>query len=471
MVGERAQRRLAAVLAADVAGYSRLMGVDEEGTLTQLKAHRHALLDPKIEEHRGRIVKTTGDGMLAEFASVVDALRCAVEIQRGMLEQNASTPQEKRIEFRVGINVGDIIFDDGDIYGDGVNIASRLESLARPGGICVPDMVHQMVQDNLVEAFQDLGLQKVKNIRRPIKVWQWTPDAPVRGFEVSGAGISQQVKFCMAPDGVQLAYASVGTGLPVLKAPNWLNHIEYEWRSPIWGPALTQIARRFQLVRFDQRGNGLSDWDVVDISEDAMISDMATVAAAARLGRASLFGISQGCAFSLRYAALYPERVKCLVLLGGRLRGDLAKYSLEKRQLHEATATMIRQGWGSPDPTYRHFFTERFMPDATQEQKSTFDELQRIATSPENAVRIMDMNARVDVTNCAKEIRVPALVLHAEGDRDTAIEEGRRMAAAIPDSHFVVLPGNNHVPIEGTLAFEVFLNEFNSFLSRHGGCE
>jgi hypothetical protein len=125
MAGERVQRRLTAILAADIAGYSRLMGADEEGTLAQLKAHRHAQLDPKIEEHQGRIVKTTGDGMLAEFASVVDALRCAIEIQRGMLERNADVPQERRIEFRIGINVGDIIIDGGDIYGDGVNVAAR----------------------------------------------------------------------------------------------------------------------------------------------------------------------------------------------------------------------------------------------------------------------------------------------------------------------------------------------------------
>jgi class 3 adenylate cyclase len=135
--GRIVERRLAGILAADVAGYSRLMGVDEEGTLTQLKEHRQALVDPKIEEHRGRIVKTTGDGMLVEFASVVDAVRCAVEVQRGMSERNARVNLDKRIEFRVGINLGDIIIDDDDIYGEGVNIAARLEGIAEPGGICI----------------------------------------------------------------------------------------------------------------------------------------------------------------------------------------------------------------------------------------------------------------------------------------------------------------------------------------------
>ncbi len=149
MTGERVQRRLTAILAADIASYSRLMGADEEGTLAQLKAHRHALLDPKIEEHQGRIVKTTGDGMLAEFASVVDALRCAIEIQRGMLGRNADVPQESRIEFRVGINLGDIIIDGRDIYGDGVNVAARLEGLAEPGGICVSGRVQEDARGKL----------------------------------------------------------------------------------------------------------------------------------------------------------------------------------------------------------------------------------------------------------------------------------------------------------------------------------
>lgn len=167
---DRADRRLAAILAADVAGYSLLMGADEEGTLQQLKAHRKELVDPKITEHRGRIVKTTGDGMLVEFASIVDAVRCAVDIQRSMLERNAKVPAESRIQFRIGINVGDIISDDNDIYGDGVNVAARLEALAEPGGICVSRNVHDQVRDKLGFSFEDMGEQTVKNIARPIGV-------------------------------------------------------------------------------------------------------------------------------------------------------------------------------------------------------------------------------------------------------------------------------------------------------------
>jgi TolB-like protein/class 3 adenylate cyclase len=170
MPEDRVDRRLAAIFAGDIASYSRLMGVDEEGTLRQLKAHRKELVDPKITEHRGRIVKSTGDGILVEFVSVVDAVRCAVDIQRGMAERNSDVPADKRIEFRIGINVGDIISDSNDIYGDGVNVAARLEALADPGGIMVSRTVHDQVRDKLSFGFEDMGEQSVKNIARPIGV-------------------------------------------------------------------------------------------------------------------------------------------------------------------------------------------------------------------------------------------------------------------------------------------------------------
>ena len=165
-------RRLAAILAADVAGYSRLMGVDEEGTHERLKAHLQELVNPEIAEHHGRVVKTTGDGFLAEFPSVVGAVRCAVEIQSGMAERNVETPPEKRIEFRVGINLGDVIAEEHDIFGDGVNVAARLEGLAEPGGICVSRVVREQVRDRLDFTFEDLGEQQVKNIARPVRAYR-----------------------------------------------------------------------------------------------------------------------------------------------------------------------------------------------------------------------------------------------------------------------------------------------------------
>src|SRR6267378_1580701 len=196
----RVERRLAAILAADVAGYSRLIEADEERTLGRLKALRAEVIDPKIAEHRGRIVKTTGDGLLVEFASVVDALRCAAEVQAAMAESNASLPPDSRIEFHIGINVGDIVVEDGDIFGDGVNVAARLEGLAEPGGICVSARVQEDAAGKLDLAVEDIGEQALKNIAQPVRAYRVSntlthPDATAPGSSLSriaGEGAERQ---------------------------------------------------------------------------------------------------------------------------------------------------------------------------------------------------------------------------------------------------------------------------------------
>ena len=463
------ERRLAAILVADMAGYSRLMEQDEVGLLERQKRHRRELIDPEIARRGGHIVKTTGDGMLAEFASAQDAVRCAIDVQTAMAERERASPMDRRIIYRFGINLGDVVFDEGDVFGDGVNVASRLQGLAQPGGVCISDIVLQSVGDRFREPFRDMGRQRVKNLSRPIRVWQWTPDARADEQELAEAARHQRVQFATAPDGVQIAWASIGEGPPVLKAPNWLNHLDYEWRSPVWGPAFAELARHWQLLRFDQRGNGLSDWDVKEISEAAMISDMATVADTAGLERFALLGISQGCAFSIRYAVGHPERVTSLVLLGGYLRGRLRRPDPDQKKLYEGLTMMIRDGWGSPNPVFRSFFTSSFIPDAPPEIAASFDELQRIATSPENALRLWEVNAQVEVTELAKQVRVPTLVLHCTGDRVAPLQEGRDIARVVRGASFIELPGNNHVLLAGTPAFDRFIEEATDFIAAHAG--
>ena len=195
MTGERVERRLAAVLAADVAGYSRLMGADEEGTLARLKTIKKAIVEPAVTSHRGRTVKTTGDGWLIEFASAVDAVRSAVEVQRKMAEQNAAAPKDQRVEFRIGIHVGDIIVDDNDIFGDGVNIAARLEGIAEPDGICISDDAHRQIRGKVDFAFDDIGLQNLKNIVEPMRAWRVRlhNDAPLAGPAKRSAVSTQEL--------------------------------------------------------------------------------------------------------------------------------------------------------------------------------------------------------------------------------------------------------------------------------------
>jgi len=205
LTAEPAERRLAAVLAADIAGYSLLMGRDEEGTLSRLKAFRKTLVDPTITAHRGRIVKTTGDGMLVEFASAVDAARCAVEVQRGVAVQNAGVPLNARIEFRIGIHVGDIIFDDNDIFGDGVNIAARLEGIAEPGGICISDDAQRQIRGKLDSPpFEDMGPQNLKNIAEPMRAWRLSVDAKSSAY-LSGDRSAEAAQTLALPDKPSIA--------------------------------------------------------------------------------------------------------------------------------------------------------------------------------------------------------------------------------------------------------------------------
>jgi len=462
------ERRLAAILAADMVGYSRLMELDEDGVLSRQKEVRRELIDPQIALHRGRIVKTTGDGMLAEFASAQDAVRCAIDIQTDMASREADEDEERRIRYRVGINLGDVVFEDNDVFGDGVNVAARLEGLAQPGGVCISDIVHQTVADRLPEPFRDMGGQRVKNISRPIKMWQWSPGAQPKR-ETPETALQQRVRYCTSADGVHLAYATVGEGPPVLKAPNWINHIEYEWQNPVWNAFLSEFAQHCSLTRFDQRGNGLSDWDVEEISEGRMIDDMLAVADAAGLEKFALFGISQGAAFSMRFAATYPERVKCLILLGGYVRGRLRRGDPEADRYQEIAETMIRNGWGSPNSIYRHFFTSTYIPDAAAEEAESFDELQRVSTNTENALRILKMNAEISAEEVAGAVSAPALILHCSGDRAVPVEESRLAARLIPGASFIELPGNNHILIGGHPGFDEFFDELRPFLREHAG--
>ncbi|MEY8838629.1 alpha/beta fold hydrolase, partial [Cribrihabitans sp. XS_ASV171] len=313
--------------------------------------------------------------------------------------------------------------------------------------------------------FRDLGSQRVKNISRPIRVWQWTPDQPARPQHSSLA--SQQVAFCTSADGTHIAWASVGEGPAILRAPHWMNHIEYELQSAFKGPFLSRLASRHRLVRFDQRCNGLSDWEVERVSEEAMIEDMEAVVAASGLDRFALLGLSQGAAYCLRYAARHPERVSCIVLMGGFLRGRARQPDPESHKIYETAKVMIREGWGSPSPLYRTFFTASFLPDAPRAVQDRFDEVQRVSVSPENALRLHELRSGIDVTDIAAQVATPVLVLHAAGDRIAPLEEGRRIARTLPNARFAELPGNNHMVLEGTPAFDRFFELAEPFIREH----
>ncbi|HAL46385.1 MAG: alpha/beta fold hydrolase [SAR202 cluster bacterium] len=276
--------------------------------------------------------------------------------------------------------------------------------------------------------------------------------------------MNQEIRFCTAADGTRIAYAIVGDGPPLVKAPNWLTHLEFEWNSPVWRHWWEELARDYTLIRFDQRGSGFSDRTVIEQSFDTWVGDLGAVVDDIGLDRFSLFGISQGGAIATTYIVRNPGRVDRLVLYGAYPRGE-AKRGGTTPEEFEAVQTLTRAGWGRDDPTYRQMFTSRFMPGATTEQMAWFNDLQRVSTSGENAALVRATNAEIDVLPILGSVDVPTLVLHAQGDTQVPFEQGRQLASLIPGARFVGLDGSNHLLLASEPAWPVALAEIRAFLS------
>ncbi len=320
-------------------------------------------------------------------------------------------------------------------------------------------------------ALGDSGAEQrlIRTIAR--KGYRFAGNVMVEGAPASSAGhnkpdeLHQTIRFCTASDGVRIAYGVVGNGPPVLKAGNWLNHLEYDWDSPVWSHLLHWLADGRELVRYDARGNGLSDWDVADISLDGFVRDLETVADACGHERFVLFGASQGCAISVAYAAKHPHRVEKLVLYGGFARGRRVRGTPGEIANAEAMVTLMRTGWGMENPAFRQTFTSLFIPGATHEQMNWFNELQKNSTSPENAVRIRLVSDTMDIRDMLHKVKSQTLVLHAHGDVVQPFEEGRLLAAGIPNARFVGLEGRNHLILETDPGWPVFKSEVEEFLA------
>ncbi len=277
---------------------------------------------------------------------------------------------------------------------------------------------------------------------------------------------SQTISFCKSDD-INIAYAEVGEGRPLVKAANWLNHLELDWGSPIWGQAFLACAHERRFIRYDSRGNGLSDWNVKDINMEAFVADLEAVVDAAGIDRFPLLGISQGCAVSIEYAARHPERVSGLVLISGYAAGWRIGSTPQERERREAVMTLTRHGWGTPNPAYRQIFSQTFMPDAKPEDLDWFNEFQRQTTSPENAARFLDAFGDIDVRHRLRDIKAPTIVFHARGDQRIDINQARELATEIPGAEFVPLDSRNHILLESEPAWQTCLDKAIAFFRKH----
>jgi pimeloyl-ACP methyl ester carboxylesterase len=263
--------------------------------------------------------------------------------------------------------------------------------------------------------------------------------------------------------------AAVGSGPVLLKTANWLNHIEYDWASPVWAPLFRLLATQFRLVRYDERGSGLSDWDVGELSLEAFVEDLETVVAASGVERFSLLGISQGAAVAVAYAVRHPARVSRLVLCGGFAKGWRTRGNASDVARAQASIALIREGWGQDNPAARQMFTSLIVPEATLEEMRWLNDLERVSASPQNAMRLLEAIGQIDVTDLLGEIKAPTLVLHSRGDARVSFDHGLALARAIPGSRFVALESKNHLILSHEPAWPRFTAEISAFLREAAG--
>jgi len=276
---------------------------------------------------------------------------------------------------------------------------------------------------------------------------------------------NQDIRSFTADDGARIAYSIAGEGPVILKAANWLNHLEFELQSPIWQHWLPILTRHNTLLRYDERGNGLSSWNIQDFSFGAWVRDFERLADEVKQEKFTLLGISQGAAVAISYAVKYPERVERMILYGSFARGWMKRSNADDVERRNAFLTLVRLGWGKDNPAFRQMFTTMYMPDGLPEHQAWWNELQRVCTSPENAVQLMNAAGPIDVVDLLPSVKCPTLVMHSEGDEAVPVAEGRLVASRIPGAKFVTLPSRNHLVIHSEPAWPIFVRELSTFMA------
>jgi len=319
-------------------------------------------------------------------------------------------------------------------------------------------------QQRIIRTAFGRGYQFVAEVRGGTPESAPPADAP----DVGGVTVDQDIRFCRAPDGTRIAYAIAGRGPYLVKAANWMTHVDHDAENEVWRHWVSDLSRSNTLVRYDERGCGMSDWTVDRIDFEAWVDDLSVVVDELGLERFPLLGVSQGAAVAVAFAARYPERVSALVLFGSYARGRMSRAdSPEARREAALDVELARVGWARDDPSFRQVFTSQFLPDGSREEWAAFDELQRRTISPANAVAFLETFARIDVTAAATRVRCPTLILHARDDHRVPLSAAREFATLIPGSRLVPLPGRNHLLTAAEPAWPLFLDELARFLGSH----
>jgi class 3 adenylate cyclase/pimeloyl-ACP methyl ester carboxylesterase len=484
-------RQLAAIMFSDIAGYTLIMGRDEQEGLRAVRTH-HELLQSLLPKYNGRILGDAGDGILMGFQSAVDAVRCACEMQ-------AALKDDAEFNVRIGIHVGDVVYSDNSVLGDGVNIASRIHALAPPGGICISERVYEEIRNQPGLPAKFLGEKTLKNVSRPIRVFGLaTPGIaidgeannslrrrlPRRGLLVALVAIAatvlgyellynevatlariyvprmltpevdQTIAYCTTTDGVRIAYGTSGKGPPVVIVVGLLTHLKLGLFSPTYNSAfLKPLIARHTVVQYDGRGFGMSDRGLKDYSVEARLRDLGAVVDTLKLDRFALYGISSGAEVSIAYAAKHPERVTRMVLYAGDVdNGPDESLTPDQRKVADAATTLIVNAWGSG--AIRELVASFEMPGASDVEKRFFSEVMRESATPEDFKAFYFALSQVDVKPLAVRVRVPTLIVQARNDQMNPLAHSKKVADLIPGARLVIVEGADHIPMPGTAESE-----------------
>lgn len=454
------EHRLASILAMDVVGYSAMMQNDADQVIAALNQMYRAAIRPPVRRYGGRVVKLMGDGALVEFASAQDAVLCACDIQTRMRADPAPYTYPRRLNIRIGIHAGDITVSQGDVFGEAVNIAARLESAAPPGGVLVSKMVADLAGGNLPVNFHDEGMRRLKNIDMPVQVLRVEEDKA----DGEASEHTDIVRFCQCSDGVNLAWAATGQGPPLVRAPAWISRIDLDRRLPHLPHFFDYFSRDHTLIRFDGRGNGLSDREFPGITFERMVDDLRAIFDAAGVERAPILGMSQGCAIAAAFAERYPHRVSSIIMIGGFAQGRGRRPAQKDRDLAAALQAMMRAGWDDDYPSLRDMFAEMVTPLASLEDRRYFAKAMREIATPDVMGAYREVVDNIDVTRILPQVDVPCLVMHCDGDRMHPIDQGRLLASLLPKARFVALESCNHIPTANDPCWPRIQDEVTNFL-------
>ena len=487
-------RRLAAIMFTDVVDYTAIMAQDEQRGLA-VRARHHSLIKAMVEQFHGRAVEQSGDESLSIFNSSIDAVNCALAIQSAL-------ETDEELTVRIGIHIGDVLERDGELIGDGVNIAARIRPLAEPGGVCVSMRVWEDLRNHAGYAAIHIGDKDLKNVPEPVAVYSLThADAakrlrasrpfwrkrryittglvvlalaaaastpPVReaaimlavrqGWLAAYPDYEQQVNFATTSDGVRIAYAAIGEGPPVVVVLGWFTHLESGLSSPGRNPFVPALGDRHQVVMYDGRGFGLSDRGLDDYSLEARVRDLEAVVAALGLERFGIVALSAGGSAAIAYAALHPERVSRLYLYGSFVR-----MSEQSRSQIRSLVPLVRSSWGQDNPAFRQVFTSLFMPEADEFTMRIFNDMQRVAATSIDAAAFLETLVDVDARAYAPRVKAPTLVSHLRGDAIIPFENGREVASLIPGARLLSIEGKNHAFLLGDPAAKIIQESMREF--------